>query len=292
MGSDQLLSRLFQGISRELTLLAAIALAIFLFVLFFQPFPFESSDFNDQLLIMAGLGGIVFLLLVLVRMFIPLWFGKKTDPHAEKHVPEFLPGLIFWLLNSTAVAFYLQYVGRVDLSFYLMVRIVLISLVPPLVLWLHDLLAELSRQNAEFIRENQQLKEDMQVYHETRPARTVTFISDNQSGSLNFQIDDILMFRSADNYVQVFYMDHHKMKKRLLRNTLKNIELQVEPFGGLVRCHRTCIVNLHYATHLMRKNNSYWLNLRDYKEPVPVSRQYLIQTREALSGAGVNNIHP
>jgi DNA-binding LytR/AlgR family response regulator len=291
MGSDQLLSRLFQGTSRKLILLAAIGLAIFLFVLFFQPFPYEPSDFNDQLLIMAGLGLIVFLLLVLVRMVLPLWLLKKKDA-GEKHVPQYLPGVIFLLLNSTAVAFYLRFVGWVDLSFYLMVRVVLISLAPPVILWIHDLLAELSRQNAELIHENQQLKEDMLVYHQTRPARTVTFISDNQSGSLNFEVDDILMFRSADNYVQVVYLDQHKMKKRLLRNTLKNIELQVEPFAGLVRCHRTCIVNLHYVTNLFRKNNSYWLNLRDYENPVPVSRQYLIRTREALSGAGANSIHP
>ena len=283
MNDSNLINRLFQGISKEIFLLAAISLGVFLFVLFFQPFPHDLAEFNDRLLFLTGLGVIVFLLLSFVRFLVNPFLKRMMDRERKLFLLPYLNGLVFGVLNSVAFAFYLRFVGSVGITFHVMVKVVLVSLLPPVVLRMYGLFVDLTAHNEQLIRENQQMKQQMHVFREDKPARTVTFISDHHSGNLNFQFDDILMFRSADNYVQVIYKDQQKTRKKLLRNTMKNIEQQLEPFAGLIRCHRTCIVNVDYAINLMRKNNSYWLTIQDYPEEIPVSRQYLIRTKEALS---------
>jgi len=281
--ADNFLNRLFQGISKKTRVLSGISLGVFLFVLFFQPFSFDPSNFNDYLLFIAGLGVIVFLLMTLVDILVKRFVARIGGSSEERIPAPNLSSLVFILLNSVACAFYLRFVGSVDITFHVMVKVVFISLLPPLILRIYNLFLDLTIQNEQLIRENQQLKRDKYAFNASRSPRTVTFISDNRAGNLNFQVDDIVMFRSADNYVQIIYKDQQTTRKKLLRNTLKNIEQQLEPFTGMIRCHRTCIVNLRYAMSLSRKNNSYWLTLRNYDNQIPVSRQYLIPTKQALA---------
>ena len=54
-------------IKEDRKLFLSISFGVFLFVLFFQPFLIDHVDFNNMLLIVAGLGGIVFLFMVMVR---------------------------------------------------------------------------------------------------------------------------------------------------------------------------------------------------------------------------------
>jgi DNA-binding LytR/AlgR family response regulator len=77
-------------------------------------------------------------------------------------------------------------------------------------------------------------------------------------------------------------MEGQKLKKALIRNTLKNIELQIKQYSNFIRCHRTFVVNLHYVVKLNHDYNSHWVTIKGYDEKVPVSRQYLLKLKEAL----------
>ena len=87
----------------------------------------------------------------------------------------------------------------------------------------------------------------------------------------NLLLLETILNKEGDNY-----------KKKLIRNTLKNIELQIKQYSNFLRCHRICIVNLHYIEKLVRYNNNHWLSIKGFEEPVPVSRQYLLKIKEAL----------
>src|SRR5512145_2343466 len=61
-------------------LFLSVAFGIFLFILFFQPFPIDSFEFNDRLIFIAGLGSIIFFLMVLVRiLFATLLVTEKAE---------------------------------------------------------------------------------------------------------------------------------------------------------------------------------------------------------------------
>jgi DNA-binding LytR/AlgR family response regulator len=82
--------------------------------------------------------------------------------------------------------------------------------------------------------------------------------------------------------VEIVYKEGTAYRKKLIRNTMKNIELQIRQYSNFIRCHRVCIVNLHFIEKLNRDEHNHWLTIKGLDEPIPVSRQYLLKLREAL----------
>ena len=60
------INKILNSLKEELALFLSISFGVFLFVLFFQPFSFDTFDFNNRLLVVAGLSAIVFLFMFLM----------------------------------------------------------------------------------------------------------------------------------------------------------------------------------------------------------------------------------
>jgi DNA-binding LytR/AlgR family response regulator len=78
------------------------------------------------------------------------------------------------------------------------------------------------------------------------------------------------------------YAEGEILKKKLMRNTLKNIEQQLRQYSNFLRSHRICIVNILFIEKLYRNNESHWLAIKGFNGALPVSRQYLIKLKEAI----------
>lgn len=271
-----------QLLNEKLPLFLSISFGIFLFILFFQPFPIVRFDFNNRLLFIAGFGAIVFLFMFLLRVVFP-WIMQKNNHNGNEAVlTSYLSGFIILTLCSVAFAFYLRYVGSVSISFYIMLKVVLICLVPPLALKLYDIIKELNQQNESLVSERKIIQKQVEKYEEDNLNKSIGFISETSTENLSLLVSEVVFIQSADNYVEIVYMDGDKFKKELIRNTLKNIELQIKQYSNFIRCHRTCIVNMHYIEKLNQDYSSHWITLKGYQERIPVSRQYLLKLREAL----------
>jgi len=173
-------------------------------------------------------------------------------------------------------------VGSVSISFFLIVKVVLICFAPPVVLTLYDANKELIKQNESLISERKIIQKQIEKYEEDNLNKTIEFISETSTENLSLLIAEVIFIQSADNYVEIAYMDGDNLKKKLIRNTLKNIELQVKQYSNFIRCHRTCIVNMHYIEKLNQDYSSHWITIKGCDEKIPVSRQYLLKLREAL----------
>ncbi len=266
----------------ELGLYLSISFGVFLFILFFQPFSLDRFEFNNKLIFVAGLGAIVFLLIVLIRITF-LWFILRSYQNlSEIDAPFYFRDFLIWLLSSVAFAFYLRYVGLVSISFYIMFKVVLICLAPLIVLRLFNKFSELRIQNESLLKEIRIVTEHPEKYGKDFLNKSIEFISENSAEKLNLVIADVILMRSADNYVEIVYKEVADIKKRLIRNTLKNVEKQVNLYSNFIRCHRTCIINTHYINKLNRRFNNYWLTLKDINDNIPVSRQYLLKIKENI----------
>jgi DNA-binding LytR/AlgR family response regulator len=106
--------------------------------------------------------------------------------------------------------------------------------------------------------------------------------SDNASDRIRVLVSEIIFLKSADNYVEVVFHEGGELRKKMIRNTLKNIEKQLKEFNNFVRTHRSSIVNIQYIDKLNKNFNTYWLTLIDTKETIPVSRQYLMAVKDLL----------
>lgn len=87
--------------------------------------------------------------------------------------------------------------------------------------------------------------------------------------------DDLVCIQSADNYVEVSFLIQGKTQRRLLRNTLSDMEAQA-PF--LLRTHRSYLI---HPLHFVRWVSPNAIQVKD--QEVPVSRSYKKQVSQALN---------
>lgn len=266
-------------------LFVSISIGIFIFILFFQPFSLGRFDFDNRLIFVSGFGAIMCFFMYMVRIIFSLILGSKDITTYNFTLASSLSGFIILVLSSVSFAFYLRFVGYVSITFFIMIKVVLICLVPPIIIRLYDLFRDLKQQNEWLIAEKNELKRQIGKFEEENLNKTIEFVSENQSETLNISIAELVLVKSADNYVEIVFTEGNEFRKKLIRNTLKNIEFQLKKYSNLIRCHRVSIVNIHYVEKLNRNFNNYWISVKGYNEQVPVSRQYLLKLKEALHNA-------
>ena len=276
------LARFMTALKEELRLFLGISIGVFLFILFFQPFPLDGFDFNNRLIFVAGLGLIVFVMLTLVRIGLSSIIQNLNNNKPETTLPYYMSGFIIMSLSSVAFAFYLYYVGSIPISFYIIFKVIVICLAPPVIIWMHDEVRSLRKVNESLRKELNETKHQLIEHRKNIPDKIIEFISETGSENFSLPVSNVALIKSADNYVEIVYEKSGIYNNKLLRSSLRNIEQQLKPFPDFIRCHRTCIVNKKYIEKLNRTNNNYWLTLKGIDEQIPVSRQYLLKLKEII----------
>lgn len=256
-----------------------VSLGVFLFLLFFQPFQIRNPDFDNQHLIIAGFGVITLLLLCILRILLPSIFSKYFAEENWTYTKELLLNVSFWILNSVAFSFFARYVGGIEITFHTAIIVVLISLSAMVIVIVVN----------QFRVLNSQIKQLTELAGFTREYETgqgndveIAFESENKSEYFKLTLEQIMLIKSASNYIEVIYKTGDKISKRLIRNTIKNTEEFFSKYPTLVRCHRSCIVNKNYIQKLEKGNDGLKLVLFDYPQEIHVSRQYALKVKEAL----------
>ncbi len=99
---------------------------------------------------------------------------------------------------------------------------------------------------------------------------------ENNAVKLSIPVNSLLYFESADNYVAVNYIDDNKVKKKLIRNTLKNLEIILD--NAIVkRCHRSYIVNLKNIKLIEKVSGKFLIHVKNSDVVIPISANYIPQ---------------
>ena len=87
------------------------------------------------------------------------------------------------------------------------------------------------------------------------------------------KLSNILYIESADNYVNIHYINGDKEDTFILFNSMKNIE---KNFKGtsLMRCHRGYMVNAENVKLMRKDGMGLLLELNQTDKVVPVSKSY------------------
>ncbi len=276
---------LFDEVKQELILVFAITIGIFLFILFFNPFGLNNPNLNNQLLIVAGLGGIIFFMIAVFNVILPAVLPKlfrTVDPDEE---PNYIISLINWILCSVAFAFYIRYVGNVMLSMFLVFKSSVVCLTPLIVLWIFQTNRFLRQKVDALDLKNTRLQAALNEQSRNKLPVNTIIESENKSEKIEMPISDLILIQSADNYIELLFREEGQLKKKLLRNTLKNVEDQLKPFPNFIRCHRTTLVNTDSIEKLKRNYAGNLIKIEGFDIEIPVSRQYLLRVKEVTGTA-------
>jgi len=259
-----------------------ISITVFLFILFFQPFPSIKFEFDNKLLFIAGYGFIIFIIQVIIQIIFHRFLLQNTFTEDYNPLLHFSYYFLQAVLISVAFAFYTRYVGNTSVTFTIMLRIAIVSLSAPLTIYLKATLGLMHDKHKKLLEENRLMNDKLQQFAESYTDKLIELSSDNEQDTISIKVSEIVFIKSADNYVEVGYVEGEEIRKRMIRNTLKNIEKQLKEFNNFVRTHRSSIVNIQYIDKLNKNFNTYWLTLVNSKETIPVSRQYLLSVKDLL----------
>jgi DNA-binding LytR/AlgR family response regulator len=118
---------------------------------------------------------------------------------------------------------------------------------------------------------------------EFRERKMITFRDETDKLRFSIKSQDILYVESTDNYVTVHTVEKSKIKKIMLRNTMKRLEKELE--GTLIqRCHRSYMVNFENIKLVKLISTNLYIYM-DYADEIriPVSRTYAEHVHEFLN---------
>jgi DNA-binding LytR/AlgR family response regulator len=107
----------------------------------------------------------------------------------------------------------------------------------------------------------------------------------DEKGVLRFSVkmENLLYLEASDNYVSIYYLNHDKVTRFMLRNTLKNLEDELRG-TDLTRCHRSYMVNCEKVKVIRREKEGILLELNGPSAiDIPVTKTYMENVMKAFS---------
>jgi hypothetical protein len=116
---------------------------------------------------------------------------------------------------------------------------------------------------------------DLKKIPEQTAEQKIRFSDDRNNIKLVVLASSVLYVSAEENYVNIFYMEKDKLRKFVLRNTMKNIE-QLCARNGLLRCHRSYYINKNHVSSIRKDKDNIIVAELDSSEKIhiPVSRRY------------------
>lgn len=254
-------------LKRNAKMIFFISISIFVFLLLFQPLEISSIANREKFLLIVGLGVITFLalslnLLILPSLFPTIFLKKEWIVWKE----------IFWnLWNLFIISFgyFLSYklLGILEFDFYMVIKLILIAFFPVtlLIVFNQNRLLRIHLKTANEL--NDKLKESKHVQD-----KLVHFDSEYQKDKLSIKARLLLLIRSADNYIEVFWKDGDKINSQLIRSTLVKAQELLEDYNFIFKCHRSFIVNINFIDKVEGNSQGYRLFFDNIDFEVPVSK--------------------
>jgi hypothetical protein len=113
------------------------------------------------------------------------------------------------------------------------------------------------------------------------PETTILLKSEYKHGDMELDERDLLFIHSADNYIDVYYLDGNSIRHKLLRSTLSAVE-KVIASPRVLRCHRSYIVNMVHFNAVRRPVGELRLRINGKEFLIPISRHYREGVRNAI----------
>jgi len=263
----------------------SISLFISFFMVVFQPFGLQNLESDRASFLLAGYGLVTFVVLVFDMIILPLVFPGIFREERWTVFREVV--WLVWIVVTISIGNYVYsgvfsivpWVGikgpLIFTGFTFAIAIIPITGVTVLTY---------NRQLKKNLLASQELNEfiDEQVAGRVHDNSKLVITSQNMKEKLETPVSSLICIESEGNYVNTWFLEDGKIVRLMIRNTLKNVESQIEKTDSLFKCHRAFIVNLSYIEKVMGNSQGYRLLVKYLDREIPVSRNYSKSFREAI----------
>lgn len=110
------------------------------------------------------------------------------------------------------------------------------------------------------------------VLNKTKKPSSIITIASHTNESLILDPQDISFIEASDNYCTVYWQNTGVLSKKMLRATLKDIEVQLQPYSYIVRCHKSYMINLNEDMQVIGNAREAYFESSYLPIRIPISR--------------------
>lgn len=263
----------------QITMVIFVPLFILAFFIAYQPFNFDYIDTSfftrmgasPSLAKNITLVCIIFIgLAVIAASRILMGFYARKKPFTYR---SYIIWVVCEILTMVLIYAIIQYTsfdpsGNFSDTFrQMLIKTILVLLIPYVMSYVYFIWQDKARE-LRAIRKK--LEEDENALKKAY----IQIFDEHDEMRLSIRRENLVLIESADNYVNVWYLNNDRIKKVLVRNTLTRIENQLEN-TNVKRCHRSYIVNLEHIKVLSREKEGVFIEMGIEGVPeIPISKRY------------------
>lgn len=254
------------SIKHHLIIAFGLAIWIFVFLFFTEPFDVNELRTDEKFLFLSGYGLLVASLYTASLPF-QYWIYRKNNNNWTLGLELLL--LIFFIIITIILVrlFYLQFVvnwhpNAHSLSYHLKSIILpaMLTIIPILIVG-RFAFGKYKNKKTEALK--------------------IEIKGEGNYEGLRLFFNDIICIQSSDNYIEVYYLSGNELKKTLIRNKLSVV---ADEFPELLRTHRSYLINPYHFLQWKTENSKLFVVLFHHIE-VPVSRTYQKDVKVILNSA-------
>jgi hypothetical protein len=254
-----------------------ISVGVPLFLLLLQPFNIGLLPERDKYLLIIGFGVITFLSLSLYLLILPSLFPKYLTSSKWNVKKEIFWNL--WILFTILTGYFLycKTLEVLKFDFNLVIKLILTAIIPITALIIINQ-NRMLRSRLKFANDINKKLQD----HKSIQDKIIYFNSDYQKDSLAIKINALLVIRSANNYIEVFWKEGELIKNQMVRCSMAYAEDLLKEHKFIVKCHRSFIVNINYIDRFEGNVQGYKLYYENIDFPIPVSKNFASKLQELI----------
>jgi DNA-binding LytR/AlgR family response regulator len=200
-------------------------------------------------------------------MIIPSFFPKGFSSTSWTIKKEILWNL--WILFTILAGYFLftRFMGLMKFGFDMVITLVFVAIIPISIIIIINY-NKMIRSHLKLADDmNKKLRENKDVHD-----KVVYFNSDYQKDNLVIKINSLLLIRSANNYIEVFWREGELIKSQMIRMSLLNAEKILKDYKFVLKCHRSYLININFIEKVEGNSQGYKLYFENVSFPIPVSK--------------------
>ncbi len=265
---------------RNLIIAILFGLFIVLFLLFFEPFDINLSTSENKVFQLLFFGCITTIVLLFFLYILPLLLPIIFSDEHWKVKHQIIFYLIILFVIATLNGIYTNYINSLPFSWsnywWIISRTFVLGGIPIAFLTLLDYQrkTKLNSNQAHDILSTKKefIKNSNETIHQIS--------TDLKNETISFKENDFNCAIAFGNYIDMCILVENTLKRVTYRVTLSSFESQLEKSSGLIRCHRSYLVNLKKVENISGNAQGLKLELKNQSEMVPVSRKYIAIVRQ------------
>lgn len=246
---------------------------VYLFLILFEPFG-SGELTTHKYLFLAGFGVSVFLGVATTYFILPRLFRKFFCPEKWTVGKEILFLSCCIVIINTFNYLHYNYVGRgivLPSTFFNFLKITISIGIFPILGLIFFTERTLSKRNIK----RAQLLSNQLPSAAVEESITLQIQEESVKASpIVMQLSDFVYAQSEGNYVTIYHLEDSALVQKLIRLSLKELELQLENLSQIKRCHRSYLINMQHIIAVDGNARSLTIQLDKVATCIPVSRSF------------------